>query len=280
MSHFPADTNTLCSRYTGSSCSSMGELRLLDLGGYLEIDQLENVTETDAQEANLQNKKSLTELKLQWRDPSSREPQHHHKVLEGLKPHDGIKQNREAFLHCGSYQLYKFFAWPEWKIYIACVLGDPPFTFKKLKDLSLRMMPNLETWWDINEAQGQESIFPELEDLTIRRCDALVHWPENVFRHLVALRKLSIGGCNKLTGRTQDASDQCTTPGRSVLLPRLESLELLWCDSLVEVPALPASLRGIMDLQTPPSCSIGGFFEMEQGHCIKAFVAYTSSSPT
>ncbi|GJM94355.1 hypothetical protein PR202_ga10995 [Eleusine coracana subsp. coracana] len=435
---------------TDSSCSSMGELRLLDLGGYLEIDQLENVTETDAQEANLQNKKSLTELILQWRDPSSREPQRHHKVLEGLKPHDGIK-----VLKIFSYGGSTYPTWistlqyvveltlsecskieklpPLWQLPALQVLrmagmenlhclcsGDPPFTFKKLKDLSLRMMPNLETWWDINEVQGQESIFPEvekleivsckklpslprasaittelsggvttvllsafparkelklrgltafqrweavegtlgermmtfpcleklliegcpewttlpeapklsvlrivgggqqmflhvvkyitslstlnfslrqgeatlptdhtliklvddkekwnhessslrnvclrlcdflfphssapalwncfvqLEDLTIRRCDALVHWPENVFRHLVALRKLSIGGCNKLTGRTQDASDQCTTPGRSVLLPRLESLELLLCDSLVEVPALPASLR-------------------------------------
>ncbi|GJN36309.1 hypothetical protein PR202_gb25156 [Eleusine coracana subsp. coracana] len=251
MSHFPADTNTLCSRYTGSSCSSMGELRLLDLGGYLEIDQLENVTETDAQEANLQNKKSLTELKLQWRDPSSREPQHHHKVLEGLEAHGGIKVLKIFFYGGSTYPTWistlqyvveltlsdcsKIEKLPPlWQLPALQVLrmagmenlhclcsGDPPFTFKKLKDLSLRMMPNLETWWDINEAQGQESIFPELEDLTIGRCGGLVHWPENVFRHLVALRKLRIEWCNKLTGRTQDASDQCT------LLPRLESLELL-----------------------------------------------------
>lgn len=86
----------------------------------------------------------------------------------------------------------------------------------------------------------------QLEDLKICECDALVIWPENVFRPLVSLRKLMIVGCNKLTGRTQQASAEqsTTTPGQSVFPSRLESLKLWSCDSLVELSAtLPASLR-------------------------------------
>jgi hypothetical protein len=62
---------------TDSSCSNVGELQLLDLGGQLEVRQLENVTESDAQTANLENKKRLAKLRLAWSDGSSREPQDH-----------------------------------------------------------------------------------------------------------------------------------------------------------------------------------------------------------
>jgi hypothetical protein len=47
-----------------SCCSNLGELELLDLGDDLEVCQLENVTETEAQAANLGNKKRLTRLAL------------------------------------------------------------------------------------------------------------------------------------------------------------------------------------------------------------------------
>jgi hypothetical protein len=63
-----------------------------------------------------------------------------------------------------------------------------------------------------------------------------------VFRRLASLRKLDIQRCKKLTGRTQqEASSKQSTS--SVLPPHLESLRLWFCNSLVEVPTLPASLR-------------------------------------
>ncbi|XP_034585646.1 putative disease resistance protein RGA1 isoform X2 [Setaria viridis] len=84
--------------------------------------------------------------------------------------------------------------------------------------------------------------FAQLVDLTIEYCHALVYWPENVFQALVSLRKLCIKGCSKLTGRTQETSQQ-SAPERSGLLPCLEYLLLDECPSLVEVPNLPASLK-------------------------------------
>jgi hypothetical protein len=84
--------------------------------------------------------------------------------------------------------------------------------------------------------------FAKLVDLHIWHCHALVYWPEKVFQALVSLRKLDIWACSKLSGRTQEASEQSASE-RSGLLPRLESLRLWICPSLVEVPNLPASLK-------------------------------------
>ncbi|PVH63542.1 hypothetical protein PAHAL_2G050900 [Panicum hallii] len=84
--------------------------------------------------------------------------------------------------------------------------------------------------------------FARLVDLRIWDCDALVYWPENVFQVLVSLRRLSIWSCSKLTVHTQ-ASDGQSAPERGGLLPRLESLWINGCTSLVLVPNLPASLK-------------------------------------
>jgi hypothetical protein len=76
---------------TGSYCSNVGELQHLNLGGQLELLQLENVKEADARRANLINKKELKELTLRWTFGLEDERQHYHKVLEGLKPHDRMQ---------------------------------------------------------------------------------------------------------------------------------------------------------------------------------------------
>ena len=64
----------------------------MDLGGRLELRQLENVKIADvAQAANLENKKKLTELVLRWTDSDQEAQNNHEKVVKGLKPHDGLK---------------------------------------------------------------------------------------------------------------------------------------------------------------------------------------------
>jgi hypothetical protein len=80
---------------TDSGCSNVRELQNLDLGGKLELQQLENVTGADAQAAGLGNKEKLTELELRWND-SDLEAQNdnHEEVVEGLKPHDRLKALR------------------------------------------------------------------------------------------------------------------------------------------------------------------------------------------
>ena len=63
--------------------------RLNDLGGQLELRELENVTEADAYAANLGNKKKLARLILRWTDGNKVAQNSDKEVLEGLKPQDG-----------------------------------------------------------------------------------------------------------------------------------------------------------------------------------------------
>jgi hypothetical protein len=90
--------------------------------------------------------------------------------------------------------------------------------------------------------------FVQLQHLVFRSCDALVHWPEKEFQSLVSLRRLEIWYCKKLIGYAPQApaAEPSTTPEpSSELLPRLESLWIFYCLSMVEVFKLPASLRKI-----------------------------------
>ncbi|KAF8727005.1 hypothetical protein HU200_019499 [Digitaria exilis] len=85
--------------------------------------------------------------------------------------------------------------------------------------------------------------FAQLVKLKISGCDALVYWPENVFRALLSLRMLRIAFCRKLTGHTEESSEQSERERERSGLPCLESLEISMCASLVAVPNLPASLK-------------------------------------
>ncbi|RLN28037.1 hypothetical protein C2845_PM05G25910 [Panicum miliaceum] len=79
----------------GSGCSKVGELgRLNNLGGQLELRQLENVREADAYAANLRNKEKLARLTLTWTGGDKETQNSDKEVLEGLKPHDGLKVPR------------------------------------------------------------------------------------------------------------------------------------------------------------------------------------------
>jgi hypothetical protein len=102
-----------------------------------------------------------------------------------------------------------------------------------------------EFWFQSSAPAAIWNCFVQLEELTIESCH-FVHWPKNVFRRLDSLRILNISRRSKLTGHTQKASEQSTTPGRTVLPPRLERLLLEDCDSFVEVLTLPASLRELI----------------------------------
>ena len=91
--------------------------------------------------------------------------------------------------------------------------------------------------------------FGQLATLEIVECDALVYWPEKLFQGLVSLRTLHIFKCNKLTGRTEDEAshEQSALVQRSgTLLPRLESLAIRGCESLVQVPNLSTSLKTLL----------------------------------
>ncbi|PUZ68662.1 hypothetical protein GQ55_2G046900 [Panicum hallii var. hallii] len=196
---------------TDSGCSNVRELQDLDLGGRLELRQLENVTGANgAQAAGLGNKKKLTELELRWTDGDQEaQNNNHEEVVEGLKPHDGLKVLR--IYSCGSIT---FPTWmdmlsgmvelklsgckkleklpPLWQLPILKILhltgleslhclcsgGTTPVTFRKLKVLFLFVMPKFEAWLDTDVVQGEGPIFSEVEELEIYECGSLTALPK------------------------------------------------------------------------------------------------------
>ena len=61
------------------------------------------------------------------------------------------------------------------------------------------------------------------------------------------MSSLTIGACKNLTGRRRAFCEQSSPERSSVLLPRLESLAIEYCECLVEVPTsvLPESLKSL-----------------------------------
>ncbi|KAG2616796.1 hypothetical protein PVAP13_3NG176799 [Panicum virgatum] len=193
----------------GSGCSKVGELgRLNDLGGQLELRELENVTEADAYAANLGNKKKLARLILRWTDGNKVAQNSDKEVLEGLKPHDGLKV-LSIYSYNGNTSptwLNKLQAIVELKLFDCKKLQKLPEVWQlpALKVLHLYKLPSFETWvetgcrsafpalrvmalhdlemfqqWEANEATVEEHvIFPRLETLSIRNCKSLAALPK------------------------------------------------------------------------------------------------------
>ncbi|XP_066377069.1 putative disease resistance protein RGA3 [Miscanthus floridulus] len=204
---------------TGSGCSNMEALKNLDLGGQLELRKLQNATGADAKAAKLWDKKRLEELTLIW--PDDNENEAHKEVLEGLRPHDGLKALR---IYC-----YSSSGIPTWMVELQglvelrlqncqnleklpalwqlpslqflhlrilqnlhCLFsGGAPSKFQKLKMMALESMPNFTMWWDRNEVQEEEQIlFPSLEQLEVFGCPELTTFPK-----APKLRKVQLWHC-------------------------------------------------------------------------------------
>uniref|UniRef100_K3ZMH5 Uncharacterized protein n=1 Tax=Setaria italica TaxID=4555 RepID=K3ZMH5_SETIT len=190
-----------------SDCSSLGELKNLNIGGSLELKQLENVTEArNARQANLGNKKELRQLSLRWTRRKGEEQQCN-EVLEVLEVHD-----RLLALEIEAYQGTKFPLWMgvlrnmvELRL-SGCRKSEqlPPLcqlpalqllhlegltqlqflcssctssTFGKLKDLKLVDLDNFDRFYD-QVVQEELVAFPQLEKLHIEGCGELTALPE------------------------------------------------------------------------------------------------------
>uniref|UniRef100_K4A3E6 Uncharacterized protein n=1 Tax=Setaria italica TaxID=4555 RepID=K4A3E6_SETIT len=263
-----------------SGCSNLGELQNLDLGGTLELRKLENVTGADAQAAGLGNKKKLTELELCWTNSDQEAQNNNHKeVVEGLKPHDGLKALR--ITHCGS----RTFPWMntlkgmvELKLSLCkkleelpalwelpplqilhlqglesldclCSGGTTPVTFPKLKVIALLEMAKFEAWWETYEVQGEDPVFPEVEELVIKKCKSLTALPKaaSVITELSGrvdtkcrsafpvLRKMTLGELTMF--ERWEAGEGIS--GEEVTFPQLEELSIEYCGSLSALPKGP-----------------------------------------
>uniref|UniRef100_A0A452XJ09 Uncharacterized protein n=1 Tax=Aegilops tauschii subsp. strangulata TaxID=200361 RepID=A0A452XJ09_AEGTS len=159
----------------GPDCADVGELHGLNIGGQLELCQVENVEKADAKVANLGGQLELRELTLRWTEVGDS------KVLDKFEPHGGLQvlkiykyggkcmgmlQNMVE-IHLSRCERMQFL--------FSC---GTSFTFPKLKVLTLEHLLDFERWWEINERHEEQIIFPLLETLFIRHCGKLIALPE------------------------------------------------------------------------------------------------------
>ncbi|XP_066337517.1 putative disease resistance protein RGA1 [Miscanthus floridulus] len=266
---------------SGLNCSSLGELKDLNIGGSLMLKQLENVSvRRNAKAANLENKKDLRQL------TSGKEvEQQCHEVLESLEAHD-----RLLALEIYSYQGTSFPSWmgmlknmvelrlsncskvdqlpeleqlAELQVLHLEGLGKLQFlcssctssTFGKLKDLKLVNLQVLDRFWEATH--GGTVAFPQLEIMHIEGCKNLATLPEaSVLRALSTPKPtaaLSINPKHLCHLRYLDLSnneDIKALPDDISILYSLQTLKLSNCSSLKRLPEQMKHMSSLRHLYT------------------------------
>ncbi|XP_047055981.1 putative disease resistance protein RGA4 [Lolium rigidum] len=231
---------------SGSGCSDVGELHQLNLGGLLELLQLENVTEEAAKTANIGKKEELRELKLEWTVGCEDDA----RVLEVLKPHDELQVVR--------IESYGGTTFPTWMSMLRNVVEihlsgcsklqwlfscDTSFSFPNLKEFTLRGLQSLERWWELShQEQGKEVIFPLLDNLSINGCPKLTKLPEATLlgesygtmarSAFPELKELYLCGLDSFERWEAIEGNQ----SGYIIFPRLEKLEISSCRVLTAFP--------------------------------------------
>ncbi|KAF6981674.1 hypothetical protein CFC21_000136 [Triticum aestivum] len=241
----------------GPDCSDVVELQHLNIGGQLELRQVENVEKAEAGVANLGNKKDLRELSLRWTKVGDS------KVLDKFEPHGGL-QVLKIYSYGGEcmgmlqnmVEIHLFHC-ERLRCLFRC---STIFTFPKLKVLTLEHLLAFERWWEIDEWQVEQTIFPVLEKLFMSNCGKLVALPEApllrgpcgeggytlVHSAFPALKVLKMEDLESF--RRWDAVEE--TQGEQILFPCLEELSIEKCPELINLPEAPL-------LEEP--CSGGGY---------------------
>ncbi|CAL4956731.1 unnamed protein product [Urochloa decumbens] len=282
-------------RTTGSDCSSIGELQNLDnLGGPLLLSRLENVTQAaEAKQANLANKKELRELSLTWTS-SEKEKQHCHKVLEGLEAPPGLEALRIMY--------YQGTSFPTWmgtlpnmvklhlyncnksnklpplvsaralqvlrlqrleKLECLCS-GGKFFYFPNMKKLTLDELPEFNRWCEVKWAQGEQVIFPQLEELSIKNCGKLTALPGSALLGGSCSRDYKEPDEMKIwwafpvlkvlelqhLGKFQRWGAAEATQGQQIIFPQLERLSIWRCEELTTLPEGPELGAALKVLQS------------------------------
>ncbi|CAM0878423.1 unnamed protein product [Alopecurus aequalis] len=189
-------------------CSTIRELRDLNLGGELKVSCFQHVTEEDAKSSGIGSKENLVSLSLEWSDDTIGEQDQHKCVLDALKPPAVLE-----FLRIRSYKGTDF---PSWFTYLTmlqhlrelhldgCTMCDdfPQFgLFKALEVLVLKRLDKLQSLCNHSSSaafqvlkklklvkleifqrwvatEGEELRFPLLENVKIKHCPLLTTLPE------------------------------------------------------------------------------------------------------
>ncbi|KAM3399378.1 hypothetical protein ACQJBY_004652 [Aegilops geniculata] len=233
------------------------EAKVANLGGQLELRQVENVKKAEAKVANLGNKKDLRELTLRWSEVGDS------KVLDKFEPHGGLQVLKiysyggECMGMLQNMVEIHLFRCKRLQILFRC---SAIFTFPKLKVLALEGLLGFERWWEIDERQEEQTIFPVLEKLFISNCGKLVALPEAPFLQgpcgeggytLVrsAFPALKVLKMKELQSFQRWAAVG-ETQGEHILFPCLEELSIEKCPKLTALPEAPLLLE---------PCSEGGY---------------------
>ncbi|CAD6252606.1 unnamed protein product [Miscanthus lutarioriparius] len=284
---------------SGLNCSSLGELKDLNIGGSLMLKQLENVTvRRNAKAANLENKKELRQLSLEWTSGKEDEQQCH-EVLQSLEAHDGL-----LALEIYSYQGTSFPSWmgmlknmvelrlsncnnveqlpeleqlAELQVLHLQRLGKLQFlcsictssTFGKLKDLKLVNLQVFDRFWEATH--GATVAFPQLEILHIEGCKNLAALPE-----ASVLREAYGGGdytaaCSAFRAlkklRLEDLNSferwgsALEIEEEHALFPLLEILVIMKCPKLTTLPRAP-KVKELVLREANQQISLGGIKNM------------------
>ncbi|XP_061989634.1 putative disease resistance RPP13-like protein 1 [Rosa rugosa] len=220
----------------------VGELKNLnDLKGSFNISRLENVlSEEEAEEAALIEKKCIHRLELRWSDMFVEYSQQE-KILECLQPHSGLKELQ--------IQQYSGSILPTW-------ISNPSFidlvviTLHRCRNCKLLpcmgQLPALKSLSiiEVNEVKEinhqffrkglVDHAFPKLEILEVDSMLSLKRWKDVQVGDLPSLVKLTLDSCPELV----------TLPAL-LCLKSLKHLELRCCPKLMALPTggLPTSLE-------------------------------------
>ncbi|WVZ51004.1 hypothetical protein U9M48_002197 [Paspalum notatum var. saurae] len=278
----------------GSYCSSLGELKNLDIRGSLEINHLENVTAAmNAKMANLRDKKELRQLSLGWTCGKEEEKQCY-EVLEALRTHAGLLALEISFYQgtCFPSWLGMLRSMVELRLFICRKIEQLPLlcqlpelqllelvgleklqflcsdctssTLGKLKDLRLSSLDNFERF--CQGGQGKLVAFPQLQILRIGSCKKLTALPE-----APVLRESYGGGDYTMTCsafprlKILELSSLCSferwgaalaTEVKHPLFPVLETVSIWSCPQLATLPGAP-KLRELRVSQENQRMSLG-----------------------
>ncbi|GKC27658.1 disease resistance protein [Tanacetum coccineum] len=174
----------------GARIGELGNLRLL--GWKLILSRLKNVGGLrDAKSANLKHKTNLKFLQLWWSSNRRSETCDLEEFVEGLEPNSGL-----LVLKIGNY-MGRVLS-PSWLVKLVKLTSMTLSLFFKCEQLPpLGKLPSLKRIYLHDEddaASKDEILFPNLQELDISSCKALVSLPSNFPK----LKSLKIDKCDKL----------------------------------------------------------------------------------
>ncbi|KAL5574565.1 hypothetical protein UlMin_016264 [Ulmus minor] len=244
----------------------LGEFPLLE--GRLRISGLEYIVDVkDVLEANLKDKKFLSELILEWgSDSNITSSQQEREVLEALQPHTNLKKlkitgyrgtifpdwvGHESFcnmvqvdlLLCGNVCMLPplgqlsslrrlLIGGLDGVVSIGnefCGSSSTTTPFTSLEELSIWAMESWEEWSFSSDRLGQEGgVFPSLTKLSISQCPQLIVGLPDC--HLPSLKSIDIEDCDEMEGVFVCQSRQEMDTNA---FPSLQSISISACNKLI-----------------------------------------------